>query len=264
MRLVKVALLASFLLAAAPAFAAESGPAKAALGTDRLFLSFVEDTALASKQWWEGQLDFADGNPVDATVLRGVVALQPKKNLEVGGRIGFGGTDGPPGFQDGRGATDLDLWAKWNFGTADPRTGFVLGGLVTIPTGDDSVGLGTDSFGLEFFGAMSHELKQGLRLAGNLGVRLNEDGRIFGYEINGKISASLGVGVVWPVNRAISVVGEGRVESKRFEGADTDARLLGGVNWTVARRSNLRGAVAIGLTDGAPDVQLIAGYVYAF
>ena len=111
--------------------------------TDRLFLSFAEEATLVDRQWWEGQAEFQDGNGFDAKILRGVAAFQPWAQVEFGGRVGFG--DSSSGvLPDGSGATDLDLWAKYHFGSSG-KTEFAAGGIATVPTGDDAVGLGFDA-----------------------------------------------------------------------------------------------------------------------
>ena len=45
---------------------------------------------------------------------------------------------------------------------------------------------------------------------------------------------------------------------------EDDARLLGGVNWRPLARGTIRAAVSVGLTDGAPDAAIVAGYAVAF
>jgi hypothetical protein len=254
-------LLAPAALAAESAGVADRAGAK--VGADRLFLSFAEDAAFADKQWWEGQVEFADGDPVDVTLARFVVALQPVRALEVGGRIGFGSTSGPSGFPDGTGATDLDVWGKWNFGTFGGDTSFAAGALGTIPTGDDTSGLGTDAFDLELFGSLRHRLP-GMEFSGHAGYRLNGDGKFGGVELNGKSSAIFGAAILIPIRDRLSVVGEANVETERFHGADADTRVLGGVNWTPSEHGVVRGALAFGLTNGAPNVELLLGYARLF
>lgn len=252
------------LLGGADAFA-QAAPAVAPSpgGTSRLFLSFAEDAAFVPQQWWEGQLEFSDMDSLDAVLVRGVAAFQPVKKLEVGVRVGFGSTDGPPGFPDGSGATDLDVWGKWNLGTAEGKTDFAVGALATVPTGDDTAGLGFDAFDFEVFGALRHRAANAT-IAAHLGVRGNGDGQIRGADLDGKTSAAFGAAILYPASDTVSLVGEISVETERFRQLDSDTRILGGVNWRAFDRGVLRGAVAVGITDGAPDVQLIAGYAFTF
>jgi hypothetical protein len=231
-------------------------------GSDRLFLAFIEDTAIAQEQWWEGQLEFSEADDVDATVLRGIVALQPWQKVELGGRMGFGDTDTGTDA-DGSGATDLDVWGKYNFGEKAEKTEFAVGGEATIPTGDDSAGLGFDAFSLGAFGAMRYRWPE-LILAAHAGLRMTGDGRILGVDLDGQTSLLLGGGVIWPLSDEVTLVGELSYEGERFEETDTDARALGGLNWRPFNRGIVRGALAFGLSDGAPDLQLLAGYAAQF
>jgi len=237
--------------------------------SDRLYLSFIEDADLVDKQWWEGQLVLSDGaydGEVVATLIRGVAAFQPWKRIEMGGRLGFGNTD-TKSFDNGTGATDLDIWTKYHLGSDANDTRFAVGGILTVPTGDDSVGLGTDAFALTLFGSLRYTLPK-WTLVAQAGVRFNDDGQIGGEELDGKTSSGFGVGVLVPISKSFTFVGETRFESERFksDGFSTgnDFRLLGGVNWHGLGRGMFRGALAFGLDDIAPDVQIIAGYAAEF
>ena len=140
--------------------AATDTAARATSSTDRLFLGFIPEAAVAQNQWWEGQVEYADGSSIDVFLLRGVVAFQPWKRWEMGARVGFGNTDTPAGVSDGTGATDLDAWAKYYLGKSGDATEFAAGGLITIPTGDDAAGLGTDAFSVGGFGSLRHRFDE--------------------------------------------------------------------------------------------------------
>ena len=262
-----------FCLLATPAFAqaqtqpqtqpTTQGQSRPTSTDDRLFLNFAEDATVAEKQWWEGQIELVDFDPTDAVILRGIVAFQPLKDVEVGGRVGFGNTDAPFGLQDGSGATDLDIWGKFYFTAGASNTEFALGGLATIPTGDDSAGLGFDAFAFEIFGALRHRLNK-LVITANAGLRITDDGQVQGFNLDGENSPFIAGGVILPLSDKVSFIGEADLEGERFDGADEDTRILGGINWRVFNRGLFRGAVAIGLTDGAPDSQLLFGYAQSF
>jgi hypothetical protein len=268
---VRVGLALAALVLAPPAAAqVAGGTARATSGQDRLFLTFAEEAATVPQQWWEAQVEAVDGDPVDATLVRGVVALQPIRNLEIGGRVGFGSTDAPEGIPDGSGATDLDAWAKWHFGTVGGSTEFALGALATVPTGDDTAGLGDDSFDLLGFGSVRYRGEQ-LILSGTVGVRANGDGQLFGgdaapqgFETQGETSVLLAAGALYPISDVLTVTGEFRHETERIQGAESDTRLAVGANWRPFNRGMLRGAFALGLSDGAPDAQILVGYAYTF
>lgn len=243
--------------------AAVDTSARATSSSDRLFLGFIPEAAVAQNQWWEGQFEYADHSSMDVILLRGVVAFQPWQRWEMGARVGFGNTDTPAGVSDGTGATDLDAWAKYFLGKSGDATEFAAGGMMTIPTGDDAAGLGRDSFSLGAFGSLRHRFERFI-LSVHAGVRFNGDGQVFEAELNGKTSPIVGVGMIFPQSDRITFVAEANFEGSRFDGADSDVRVLGGLNWRVHNRGMFRGAIALGLTDGAPDAQLIAAYAWTF
>ena len=169
-------LLALLPLAAAAPVRLPAVPATSS--SDRLFLAFVPEAAVVENQWWEGQFEYADYNALDVYLLRGVVAFQPWKRWEIGARVGFGNTDTPAGVADGTGATDLDVWGKYYLGKSGDATEFAVGGLVTVPTGDDAAGLGLDAFSSGGFGSLRHRFERFI-LSVHAGVRFNGDGQIF-------------------------------------------------------------------------------------
>jgi hypothetical protein len=269
----KACLAAGCLFLALPALAqtgTSQSQTRATSGQDRLFLVFAEEAATVPHQWWEAQAEFRDGDPVDANVLRGVVALMPFQNLEVGGRMGFGSTDAPDPLPEGSGATDLDLWAKYHFGAVNAQTEFAAGALLTVPTGDDTAGLGDDSFDVEAFGSMRFRTDS-IIFSGVAGIRFNGDGQVyggedapFGFETDGNTSVILAGGGIYPVSDVLSLTGEVYFESERVDGADSDTRLAVGANWRPWNRGMLRGALGVGLSDGAPDAQVLVSYAYTW
>jgi hypothetical protein len=249
-----------------------AGAAKPTSGDDRLFQMFAEDATIVPNQWWEGSFDFTSYDTghenFDVTALMLTAALKPVDRLELGGRVGFGNSSGDPGAPDGSGATDLDLWGKWHLGSTGGRAEFAVGGLATIPTGDETAGLGHDAFDFEGFGAMRYRLPAAI-LCAHAGFRINGDGHIgephrYGATLDGKTSFLLGAGAIFPLSDQVSLVGEANMETERWEGVDSDVRLLFGVNWRPLNRGMIRAAVSAGLTDGAPDGRLILGYAYTF
>ena len=287
-RLRPILLLSATLAGATAASGADPAatpePAKPSTATrsfeisDRLFLSFMHDAALVRSQWWEAQLGYADssaGRPVDSVVLRGVVAFRPVKTLEVGGNFGMGTTDaGRTGEPDGTGATDLQAYAKWVFPDAVQNTDFTGGVIFTVPTGDDYVGLGSNAFSSTVFGGVRYRLGQVVILGGHFGISLNGDGEFQTQKLKGRTSFDLGVSAVFPLANQVSIVTELVTQTARFDktnpspyssiGAATATQILGGVNWRAFDRSMFRGALAFGLTDGAPDLSALVSYVYSF
>jgi len=214
---------------------------KSAFAKDRLFMrTFEFDGEIVDGQWWEGDLVYTSFDKYNAFTLELLAALQPFRKLEVGGRVGFGSTNTDRPLPDGSGATDLDLWAKWRVGASSPDTDISLGGEVTIPTGDDRAGLGTDAFALTLFGALRQELQNSVFTA-YVGIQFNDDGRIFDdIKLEGRTAGLMGGGVILPLSNKISFVGQANLTTERYEGADSDFNIEGGINWHVARLETRR------------------------
>jgi hypothetical protein len=238
-------------------------------GSDRLFLGFSREATVADDQWWEGRGELAGATDIDAILGRFVFAIQPLYQLEVGGDVGFGSTSSRGDLPDGSGATDLDLWIKYYLGAPGENTEFAIGGTVTVPTGDDTAGLGQDSWAVGLFGSFRHSLRSVL-IGGYLGAQYNQDGKFLGIDLDGKISFLAGGSVIWPVADKVTVVGELVYESEQFDSIEglevpgSDGRALGGLNWRVSNRGLVRAALGFGFTDAAPDYQILAGYAVTF
>jgi hypothetical protein len=232
---------------------------------ERLFLSFSQEAALVPSQWWEGRLEYADGkdNFPDVFLARAVLAFRPIKNLVVGGNVGFGSSKAASGLPDGSGATDMDLYGKWVFPQVAADTDMTAGLLLTIPTGDDTAGMGFNSFASQLFGGVRYHTES-MIIAGHLGVRYNGDGSFQGVDYSGRMSFQLGGSVVFPLANHVSIVAETALETDRFDDIDASTELLFGVNWKAFSKGMFRGAISGGLTGGAPNFRVILGYAASF
>ena len=180
------------------------------------------------------------------------------------GSIGFGNTDTSGDLNEGTGATDLNLWGKYFWNLNNDRTEVAAGGILIVPSGDDSVGLGFDSWAVKGFGAVRYRLKPAV-ITGTLGLQFNSNGRTLDSPtLDGEIAYSLGVGVLAPWGESFSWVGELSFKSERLDGAENDTQILGGINLRLSSRGLLRPALAFGLQDGAPDLRILVGYAYSF
>ena len=273
-RLRPVFLVAAIAAVTSAAWAQETVPASTGSSeteasseiSNRLFISFFQQSALVPSQWWEGQVEYDDGSddiPVDIFLVRGVVAFHPIKTLEVGGRVGFASSEAPPGQSDGSGATDLEAYGKWVFLDVFEDTSFAAGVVATVPTGDDSVGLGFNSFASEAFGSVAHAFGDVI-VGGNVGFRWNGDGEIQGVDLHGKTSFKFAGSAIFPLAHRVSLVAEALFETDRFEEIDSTAEILAGVNWRAFSRGTFRAAVSAGVASGSHDYRVILGYVFAF
>jgi hypothetical protein len=220
----------------------------------RLFQRFVEDAVVSTGGWVELQYRYENFDDGSRHVIGPVVAFKITGDLEGGVRFGWEDLN-PDSGPTQSGFTDIDLFAKYRFGGARSRT--AVGALVKIPTADEDKGLGTGSEDIELFGAWRADL-EAVSLTANAGFRYNGDPDSPLPEADN--SLLLGGAILLPTSPRLTIVIEASYETERIHGADDDLRLTLGVQRQGRERhGGYRGAVAVPLSDGAPDYQLIAG-----
>jgi len=233
-------------------------------GSDRLFRSLAEDTAIVERYRLETQIQRQEGDVIDRGLMNviGVAHFAAIPSIEFGARLSVVGINTTSG-RTGDGLGDTDLWVKSVLGaTSDNRHELAFGAIATLPTGTDSDGTGFDSTRSKLFVAARRELSWGV-LTGNLGVAFNGDGRFFDFNVTGETAPSVNVGVIVPWTYRLVFIGEVGFEGERFRGIDDQAIVLGGVN-VMLKEGSIRGALGLGFSDGSPDVELTAGYAFHF
>jgi hypothetical protein len=248
---------------------AEPGPrhaAKALEGSDRLFLSFIEDPLLVERQRYELQIEASDldvADRIDGRLVAGWQFAQLPR-IEVGLRGGFATLDTDLPLPDDSGLTDTDVWGKFHIRrSAAGRTDLAIGSVFTLPTGDDDAGLGMDALQSKPFFAVSHIVGASV-VVGHVAVRLSEDGTLFGVPIKAETAPSAGFGVVVPFGSRFTLIVEAAWEAERFEGFEPEGRVLAGINWRPRPNGTLRAAVSGGFEDGSPDTALLVGWAFDF
>jgi hypothetical protein len=234
-------------------------------GADRLFVSFVEDVTFVERLRAQSQVVAADFEDANSYVSEFLAAYNWRAvpTLEVGGRIGFAGTEFDSG-SGATGATDLDLWGKLLVGSS-LKSGlrWAPGAVLTLPTGDASTGLSTEAARLKLFGALRYDVGP-VTLSGHVGVRVNGDSTVDGTDIDGQVAGTFGVAGLMPFGSSVVGVAEFYWEGARFDGGQDEGLFLVGANWKPLRAGFFRLASGFGLDDGSPDFTLIAGYVFDF
>jgi len=234
-------------------------------GADRLFLSFVEDVAFADGQRYETDLTVAGTNDTTSYASEFLAAINftALPRLEFGGRLGYAGTN----FDSGGGATgltDLEAWGKFHVGTSLKRgTRWAAGFVLRFPTGEQDTGLSYEALQSKLFGAARFDVGR-VTVSVNAGVQFNEDATVNGVNLDGRVAGSIGGAALMEFNRNLVGVAELLFEGEPYEGVDADARLLVGVNWKPLEQGFFRLALGFGLTEGAPDGQLILGWAFEF
>lgn len=270
---------------AAPALAQGAGTTPTAAQPNlRFFQQFIADAEIVEKQWYSVELRLQRGavppiEHADGFLLTPLIAVSPLENLEVGGKVSYIDYDldnEVGGFNGESGLGDLTVWGKYRFLSGD--VSLSAGGSLDLPTGSEDDGLGTGKIVPVVFGAIRANAGVG-QVMGEVGLRFNRDATLLDARFKGRTSTFLGGGYIWEPVDDLAVSGEVTVESERFDGGESeplspggsrvpagssDFRATAGVQWLGVPHSAFRGAFSLGLTDGAPDFELILGYAYHF
>jgi hypothetical protein len=235
-------------------------------GADRLFRSFVEDVVFVERQRGQARVSAADSDEATSYVseLLGAFNFTTQPWLEVGVRAGYAGTELDPAGTGASGPTDVDLWGKMLVYTS-PRSGLrsAAGVVLTLPTGEPETGRAAGAAGVKLFGSLRHGVGR-ITLSASAGLRATDDSEVDGVDREGQVSGSLAAAAFVPFDRRLVGLAELGYESKRFEDGEDDASALVGVSWKVLREGILRLALGFGLSEGAPDTELTAGYAFEF
>ena len=255
---------------------------------NRLFIRFIEDAAIVPSYRAEGQfwvfanepsmqesfgLDDVPNNAsssrhhdadkssgADVFELRPLFAMNVAEDLEFGARLGIAQREPDNGSGD-TGLTDLDLWGKISL-VSDPVK--ISAGLVlSLPTGDGDTLLGTGETNVEFFGAIRKDFSK-LTVAGNVGVRINQDQDLNSNHAEGKNSLLVGAAVLIPAGAKTVLSAEWAIETERLEGLNNYSTLLAGAEYRYSEDLSFRAAIGGGLSEGSPDFLLTCGIVWHF
>jgi hypothetical protein len=247
------------LFTAAPPAAAQGGASPYAedRGGRRLFQRFAEDAAIVPGGWVEGVFVY-DNQPDNSQrfFAGGQFAFRLGDSAEAGLRLGFVDQQFD-GADDGSGIADIDVYGKYRFGGP-----CAVGGLIKIPTGDEGQGIGTGALDVEGFFACRADFAA-VSLAGNAGIRSN--GKSDPPLPDSQASLLLGGGLLIPTGTKTTFVIEATWESERLDGAGNDARLTFGYSGAGPGPGfGIRAAVALALTDAAPDYQVFFGAAWLY
>lgn len=251
------AVFAAFAAARPAAAQTQGGPGRDDRDGRRLFQRFVEDAAIIPGGWVEAVFTY-DNQPDNAEryFLGGQFAFRLTDRAEMGLRLGFVRQEFD-GADDGSGVGDIDLYGKYRFGGP-----CAAGGLIKVPTADQEEGLGTGAVDVEGFFACRADF-QAVSLAGSAGIRAN--GNPDPPLPDSEASVLLGGGLIIPAGRTTTFVIEATWESERFDGVGNDARLTLGYSGAGPEPGfGIRAAIALPLSDAAPDYQVFVGAAWLY
>lgn len=245
------------------------------LDDTHLFQSFFHDATIAKTPYGEGGLVFNDYEYGSSFRLGAQGGYGVNPNLEIGGNLGF--INFSPEEGDGTsGLTDLLVAGRYLLSNAPAK--IAAGGYVTLPIGSEDAGQGNLNFGA--MGAMRYPLENGMVVTASLGIDFMETTKMEvknegGVDwVNGELviteaeydekteyenSLRIAGGVIYPVNELLNVVGELVIKT------EGDYMMLsGGADYQLEGLGKVRGALGLGLDDGAPDFSLMASYLMNF
>lgn len=243
-----------------------------------LFQSFFSDARITGAPYWGGGLSVRESDGGSGLELDAIAGYTVNPQIEIHAQLGFLRSSRDGGGSSS-GLTDLLIAGQYLFDDVQINaTGDVLdlsaGGYIDLPAGQADVGGNTFDFGM--YGAARYPIDGRTTLTGNLGLNFVETveagvgligfcpGTYFGYcatprfEQGRATSVSLGAGALYQAASNVYLVGELRAQTE-FD----YALLSGGVDYAT-RFGHLRGALAVGLADGAPDLSLVAQIVRPF
>lgn len=247
--------LAALMLSASLSFAQ--------VKTDNVNLvqTFFQDAVIAKSAYGEGFFQFSDYDAGFSSIdiaVQGGFPLAPK--FQLGGGIGF------RNISNGNSQSGIsDIAASGRYLVVSGPTAIAVGGLLTLPVGDEDIGEGSLDF--SFFGSLRHPLKSGVVITGSLALEfLERKTVVFNTRTNRFEEGSdynngllLAGGFIYPMKNNLSLVTELNI---RTEG---DYILLsGGLDYALQGGGRLRGALGLGLDDGAPNFALRGGYYFGF
>jgi len=213
-----------------------------------LFQTFFKDTPISPTPYGEGGLSFSDfgqGNAFQVSA-RGGYPFTPK--FEMGAELSF--INVSPDQGDGQsGVSDLLVSGRYNISSTNTKVS--AGGFITLPIGSEDVGQGNTDFGA--FAALRHPFTNKLVLTGTVGLEFLE------FANNRETSLLLGAGLIYPTSDQLSIIGELNLQTQG------DYMLLsGGLDYSMQAGSHLRGAIGVGLDDGAPDFIILGSFLHNF
>ena len=226
-------------------------PAQTEFDEIHLFQSFMRDATITTKAYDEVFIDYSNYSAASlyALGLQGGFAITPE--LEFNGKFGIGGFSPQNGAGE-TGLTDLTLSARYLI-YDEQELRVTIGGGISLPVGEEEAGY--DHFAMGGFAALRYPLNENMLLTGAVGLDVME-----GHAVSDESETSLSVagGLVYLRNDRLALVGELTYRS------NLDYALLSlGADYLLTT-TRIRGALGIGLDDGAPDVRLLLGYIFSF
>ena len=224
----------------------------------RLFERFIED-AVVTPAWVEIQYRYENLEDVDTHRIWPVFAFGVTPSVEAGLRFGY--IDVESGSQpEGSGLSDMEVYLKGIVGEGF-RQSFAIGGLLKIPTAEETEGLGTGEADFEFFAAWRWDY-EAASLTAHGALRYNGAADTAAGDTENTFFA--GGALLMPVSPRFCVVIEATFETAEVEGMGNASLLTMGLQAAgKKRRAGFRASVGVPLSDAASDLTATGGFFVA-
>jgi len=228
-----------------------------------LFQSFFQDAPVTKAKFGQGAFSYSDYEGGSQITLGAMGGIPINEKIDLQGELHFASFSPEEG--DGEsGLTDLGLYGHYKISQEKNKL-LTAGAMMTLPIGKEEIGYGNLNFGA--FAAYRTLLSSGMVLTATAGLNFYEV-TTYSYEVDwftGEVetkketdretSFRLGGGIIYPLQKGMNFVGELTLET------EVDRMMLsGGIDYAM-KSGRLRGALGIGLDDGSPDLQILAGYL---
>ncbi len=211
----------------------------------RPFLARIPDATITRGVDLEPVVEFGNFDNGSTVGAAAYASIWIAEDLEVGGRWGFLTVDPDVGNGES-GLEDIRLYGRYRL-PLDGDIDFALGSELTLPVGAGDVG--QSNFDFRAFGAMRYDVDGTMVVLANAGIQSLERGP------DRETGITVGGGVILPMTEELAIVSE----LDLWTTIDY-AAISGGLDYELPPGGHLRAALALGLDDAAPDVQIIVGF----
>jgi hypothetical protein len=230
----------------------------------RLFQSYFFDSPITPVTYGEGSISLENYEFSNVLGINVSGGYPINDRIEI--QVDWGFSNISPEIGDSEsGIRDIEVYGRYSI-MKEERRSVSAGGYISLPIGSEDIGEG--KFNIGGFAAGRYYLENGMAITANFGlisIEVTEytggtydtsTGRVtpLEEETSHEISVRLGGGCIYPVDQAISAIGEIAIQSKY------DYMMLsGGIDYQLGS-GNLRAMLGLGMDDGAPDFMIKGGY----
>jgi hypothetical protein len=138
-----------------------------------------------------------------------------------------------------------------------------VGAAFDVPLAGDETGLTSGAVRGRGFAALRGRLAGGGAIVGHAGL-VNSGDAQFGDGASGRTAAIAGLGLLQPISRIWTFMGEIDYQGAVLEGTEAATRAAAGLDWRPTENIAARGGLAAGLTDGAPKISGVLSCAFYF